>query len=41
MFMIENPKRIKPKENARIVQLVFIKVKGVKRGYNGIYQNKR
>ncbi|MCM8784451.1 MAG: deoxyuridine 5'-triphosphate nucleotidohydrolase [Candidatus Omnitrophica bacterium] len=37
ILVIENPKGIRIKENARIVQLVFLRVKEVKEGYKGIY----
>jgi len=36
ILKVENP--IKIKQNARIIQLIFIKISKTDRGYNGIYQ---
>jgi len=41
LLVVHNPKGIRLKQNARIVQLVFFSVEEVQKGYNGIYQNER
>lgn len=38
ILVVENPFGLKLKQNARIVQLVFLKIKETQ-GYDGIYQN--
>lgn len=38
ILVIENPAGTKLKQNARIAQLIFLKINEVKQGYNGIYQ---
>ena len=40
VLIVENVKGIKIKENARVAQLVFLRIKEVECGYGGIYQNK-
>lgn len=40
ILMVDNPKGIRVKQNARIVQLVFFKINEVTQGYQGIYQMK-
>jgi dUTP pyrophosphatase len=39
ILVVENPYGIKVKQNARLVQLVFLPIGRVKEGYQGIYQN--
>lgn len=39
ILTVGNPKGIKIKQNARIAQMVFIKITKTKHGYNGIYKN--
>ena len=41
ILVIENPKGIRLKENARIAQLIFLKINAAIRGYQGIYQNSK
>jgi len=38
ILIVNNPKGIRVKQNARIAQLVFLKINEVARGYQGIYQ---
>jgi len=40
LLIVENPGGIRLKQNARIAQLAFWKIKETKKGYQGIYQNK-
>jgi len=40
LLIVENPGGLKLKQNARIAQLAFWKIKETKKGYQGIYQNK-
>lgn len=40
ILVVSNPKGIKIKQNARIAQLVFIKINKIEKGYQGIYQNR-
>lgn len=40
ILVVENPKGIKLKQNARITQLVFISMDEIDQGYRGIYQHK-
>ncbi len=40
ILVVENPKGIKLKENARITQVIFIEINKVKKGYQGIYLEK-
>jgi len=40
ILVVENPKGIKIKQNARIAQLVFIKINKTDKIYQGIYQHK-
>jgi len=40
ILVVNNPKGLKLKENARIAQLVFLKIKKTSKGYQGIYQGK-
>ena len=40
ILIVNNPKGIRVKQNARIVQLVFLKINEAARGYQGIYQKK-
>jgi len=39
ILVIENPHGIKIKQNARLIQLIFISIDEVDKGYTGIYQN--
>lgn len=41
ILVVENPNGIRLKENARIAQLVFIKINKTKEGYRGIYLSKK
>jgi dUTP pyrophosphatase len=38
VLVVENPKGIKIKENARIAQMVFIRMNKIDKGYTGMYQ---
>jgi dUTP pyrophosphatase len=40
ILVVDNPHGIKLKQNARVAQLVFLKINEVTQGYKGIYQNK-
>jgi deoxycytidine triphosphate deaminase len=40
ILVVENPKGVKIKQNARIAQLIFFKINEAHQGYNGIYQQK-
>jgi dUTP pyrophosphatase len=40
ILVVENPNGIKLKQNVRIAQLIFMKIKPIKKGYDGIHQNK-
>lgn len=40
ILVVENPKGIKLKQNARIAQLIFMRINETDKGYRGIYQNK-
>ena len=37
VLSVENPKGVNIKQNSRIAQLVFIKIKKAAKGYSGIY----
>ena len=39
VLVVENPKGIKVKQNARIAQLVFLGISETAQGYQGIYKN--
>ncbi len=39
VLVIQNPKGIKIKQNARVAQLVFTKINETAQGYQGIYKN--
>lgn len=39
ILIVENPFGIRMKQNARIVQLVFFKMKETAKGYDGVYKN--
>ena len=39
VLVVNNPRGIEIKQNARIVQLIFLEIEEVKEGYKGIYQN--
>lgn len=39
VLIVDNPKGLKLKQNARIAQLVFIKINPVEKGYDGIFQH--
>lgn len=39
-LVVENPAGIKIKQNARVAQLVFLKINETKHGYDGIFQHK-
>jgi dUTP pyrophosphatase len=41
LLVVHNPKGIRLRKDARIVQLVFFGVKEVEEAYSGIYQNER
>jgi len=38
ILVVENPHGIKIKQNARIAQIVFVRIKETGRGYQGVYQ---
>ncbi|MGE4357919.1 MAG: deoxyuridine 5'-triphosphate nucleotidohydrolase [Candidatus Omnitrophota bacterium] len=38
ILVVNNPKGVRIKQNARIVQLIFLNTKQVKEGYRGIYK---
>lgn len=40
ILIVENPKGLKLKQNARLVQLIFIRINETKEGYSGIHQMK-
>ncbi len=40
ILVVENPKGLKLKQNARIVQLIFMRINATETGYQGIFQNK-
>lgn len=40
ILVVDNPKGIKLKQNARIIQMIFIKINESEQGYQGIYQEK-
>lgn len=40
ILVVENPEGIRIKQNARVVQLVFEKITGAEKLYDGIFQNK-
>ena len=40
ILIVNNPNGIRVKQNARIVQLVFLKINEVAQGYQGIYQER-
>jgi deoxycytidine triphosphate deaminase len=37
--MVDNPKGMRLKQNARVAQLVFAHINEIEKGYQGIYQN--
>lgn len=39
ILVVENPKGVRIKQNARIAQLIFLKISETKHGYNGIHKN--
>ena len=39
ILVVENPQGLRLKQNARIIQLIFIRTKETASGYKGIYQN--
>lgn len=39
ILIVNNPYGIKIKQNARVIQLIFVRVKHTGKGYDGIYQN--
>lgn len=41
ILVVDNPKGISLKQNARIVQLVFIRINETEQGYEGIYQSQK
>lgn len=41
VLVVENPQGIKIKQNARIAQLVFVRIKETASGYQGIYRNEK
>lgn len=38
ILVVENSKGIRLKENVRVTQVIFIKIKAPKQGYNGVYK---
>lgn len=40
ILVVENPKGIRLKQNARIVQIIFMRTSKTHKGYQGIYQSK-
>jgi dUTP pyrophosphatase len=40
ILVVDNPKGIKIKQNARIAQIIFFKINETKQSYQGIYQGK-
>lgn len=40
ILIVENPKGMKLKQNSRIAQLIFMRIKKTGKVYNGIYQHK-
>jgi len=40
ILIVENPKGIKLKQNSRIAQLIFMRIRKTSKVYNGIYQHK-
>ena len=40
ILVIENPEGLRIKQNARIIQAIFIKINKIDTGYQGIYQEK-
>ncbi len=40
VLVVENPKGIKIKQNARVTQLIFTKINETIRGYEGVYKEK-
>lgn len=41
ILAVENPSGVRIKQNARIAQLIFLKINETKDGYRGIYQHKK
>jgi dUTP pyrophosphatase len=41
VLIVDNPKGIRLKQNARIAQLIFLPINEIDKGYAGIYQNKK
>lgn len=39
LLVVENPSGFNLKQNARVIQLVFLRTAGTQEGYNGIYKN--
>jgi dUTP pyrophosphatase len=40
ILVVENPKGLRLKQNARLAQLIFLRINETKKGYNGIHQGK-
>lgn len=40
VLVVENPKGVKIKQNARVTQLIFTRINETSRGYEGIYKEK-
>lgn len=40
ILVVANPRGVEIKQNARVAQLVFIKINPTEKGYDGIYNNK-
>jgi len=38
ILVVQNPRGLRLKQNARLIQMVFEKIKAVNKGYQGIYQ---
>jgi len=41
LLVVHNRRGLKLKKDARVAQLIFFRIKDVKKGYNGVYQNER
>ena len=39
ILVVGNPAGLKLKQNARVVQLTFLRINEVRKGYQGVYQN--
>jgi dUTP pyrophosphatase len=41
ILIVENPKGVRLKQNARVIQLIFMKINETSVGYQGIFQDKK